>query len=496
MYFFKNIIFKIKKHQNVVLLIASIFMMSGCSSLDSSTGSYTSTMVYKKPLFSKIMKKSMKYEGVARNPIIFIPGFLGSRLENAVTGQNVWGNFTGMNAMDGYSNQQLSALSYPMEYGTPLIDIKSEAVPVALLEKVDVRLMGITFQFNAYSEIMRILALGGYVKEGGIIPKDKHFYSLFVFYYDWRQDLVQNAVRLHQFILSRKHYLQKEYEKLYGVKDYDVQFDFVAHSMGGLLARYYLRYGNQDLPQDGSLPVFDWRGSKNVDKVAIIGTPNAGYLDAFLQLINGFSPDPSVKPYPPAVVGTFASYYQMLPLLYTRSVLYEDELGTEQVDIFDLKNWITHKWGLADPGQDKFLKVLLPKVKTAKERRKIALDHLKKCLKRAKQLTEALQLYKYPPKGVELFLFFGNAVKTRRTAVVDRKTGKVKVTEYDAGDGVVLTSSALCDKREGQKWQPFFVSPIAWHSVFPLMAAHMGITESYAFADDLAYCLLLVPIDI
>ncbi len=38
-------------------------------------------------------------------------------------------------------------------------------------------------------------------------------------------------------ILKQRKYLQKEYEKLYGIKDYDVQFDIVAHSMGGLLSR-------------------------------------------------------------------------------------------------------------------------------------------------------------------------------------------------------------------------------------------------------------------
>ena len=51
------------------------------------------------------------------------------------------------------------------------------------------------------------------------------------------------------------------------VKNYDVKFDIIAHSMGGVLARYYLQYGSSDLPLDGSLPEVTWEGSKYIDKM-------------------------------------------------------------------------------------------------------------------------------------------------------------------------------------------------------------------------------------
>lgn len=45
--------------------------------------------------------------------------------------------------------------------------------------------------------------------------------------------------------------------------------------MGGLIARYYLRYGTENLNENGSLPQLSWAGSKLVEHLVVIGTPNA-----------------------------------------------------------------------------------------------------------------------------------------------------------------------------------------------------------------------------
>ena len=492
----RTMLFK-KNFYCLAVLFGFIILISGCTSFETSTGNYNSDRHYDKPIYSEIMKKSMEYEGIARNPVIFIHGFLGSKLDDIKTGRNIWGDFNAYDSLVGYSDTELRELSYPMVYGKPLDEIKDDAVSVCIMSNANVDVAGIQFIIKAYDYILKILGRDGYVLEGKPLPKDKNFYSLFVFHYDWRKDLVENTAILHKFVLEKRAYLQKKYEELYGVKEYDVQFDIGAHSMGGLLARYYLRYGDQNLPEDGSMPVFDWRGSKYIDKVVIIGTPNAGYLDTVYELLKGYSPGTGVVAYPPAVTGTWATYYQMLPLLSTRSVLYEDNIDGPSVDIFDPAVWIKYRWGLANPGQDENLKIILPEVKSAEKRSKIAVDHLTKCLKRAKQFTDALKIYKAPPDDIMLILFFGDAVETRRTAMVDRKTGEVKFTGFDSGDGIVCTTSALFDLRSGQKWSPEFKSPIPWHSVVPFLSSHMGLTQGAWFADNIAYCLpyclLVVP---
>ncbi len=472
-------------------LVLMAVILEGCSSTSSSVGSYDSAAVYDRPLFSTIAKKSMAYEGIERNPVIVVHGFLGAKLKDTKTGNSIFGGFTGLDAIKGYSNEQLKGIAIPMEIGKPLKDLKSDVRPYSIMKNIDVRILGMHFNLEGYDKMLEILEKGGYVPEGETLPEGKNFSSLFVFYYDWRRDLPENAAKLHEFILLKRAYLQKQYKKLYGLDNYDVQFDIVCHSMGGLLSRYYLEYGDQDLPEDGSMPVLDWRGSKYIDKLVVVATPNAGYLDTFVEMQNGLKMAPELPAYSPGIIGTWATYYQMLPLVRTRSIVYKDDPSGKPVEIFDPEVWISMKWGLANPKHDEALKLLLPDAKTADERHAIAVDHLKKCLKRAKQFTDAMKVDAVPPDDVALYLFLGDAVPTRRTAVVDRKTGEFEVTEFEAGDGKVLSTSARMDEREGGQWRPFSASPIKWQAVMGIFAAHMGITTSQEFATNMGYYLLM-----
>ncbi|MDD3119286.1 MAG: hypothetical protein PHQ27_08920 [Victivallales bacterium] len=467
-------------------LAVLLTVMTGCSA----AGSYQSSKVYDRAMNGKITREAMAYEGPARNPVIVIHGFLGAKLADNATGELVWGRFTGINSLD---DSQIRSLSHPMAIGKRLRELPCTSHASGLLDRVKIRLLGVNFYLNAYDNLIDILTEYGYMPETKPLPPGKHYSSLFVFYYDWRRDIPENAARLHRFIRQKRTYMQREYKRCYGVSDYDVQFDVVAHSMGGLLIRYYLRYGNQDLPRDGSMPRLDWRGSRYIDKVALLGTPNAGYLDTFLEMTRGLELAPGAPVYPPGLVGTFPTYYQMMPLSSTRAVVYADDPKGPPVDLFNPDVWIKNRWGLADPAQDKTLQILLPNVTSAAARRVVALDHLTKCLHRARQFTRAMRIKSMPPEDVTLALFLGDAVPTTRTAAVNRKDGTITVTEYEAGDGKVLSSSARMDEREGRKWTPFENSPIKWHYVMCLRAAHMGLTNSNEFADNIQYYLLFFP---
>jgi hypothetical protein len=476
------------------LFLSSVVVLSAglpvsCSSTDSAVGSYDSKSVYNRPLYSTIAKQSMAYQGVERNPVIVVHGFLGAKLKNFKSGENVWGEFNGIDILKGYSHEQLRGLSVPMEIGKSLKDLKNDVHPFSILNNVDVKILGMHFNMDAYDRMLEILAKAGYVPEVKPLPAGKHFSSLFVFYYDWRRDLPENAAKLHEFILQKRAYLQEQYKKNYGVNDFDVQFDIVAHSMGGLLSRYYLEYGNQDLPEDGSMPKLDWRGSKYIDKVIIVATPNAGYLDTFVEMQEGLAIAPELPAYPPGIIGTFHTYYQMLPLVSTRPLIYKDDPKGPAIDLFDPNVWEKMNWGMLNPKQDEALKIILPNAKTPAERHAIALDHIRKCLKRARQFTDALRIDATPPDDVSMYLFLGDSVPTRRTVAVDRNTGAFTVTEFEAGDGKVLASSARMDEREGREWVPFFDSPIKWNMVMHIFAAHMGITSSREFEDNVSYYL-------
>ena len=82
--------------------------------------------------------------------------------------------------------------------------------------------------------------------------------------------------------------------------------------MGGLVARYYLEYGAQPLPNDGSLPPLTWAGARYVDRVMLVGTPNAGSIKAIEQLVNGVRFAPILPKYHPAIIGTLPGVYQLL----------------------------------------------------------------------------------------------------------------------------------------------------------------------------------------
>jgi pimeloyl-ACP methyl ester carboxylesterase len=475
--------------------VISSLLVTSCSYSDPFAGAYTATDENVKLYVSDLEKDLKNYEGPARNPVIVIHGFLGAKLKDINDGTEAWGEFTGRDIIDGFSDKYLNRLSYPMEYGKTLSQLKSNVVPYAMMTDIEIKVLGVTFDQSAYQEMLNIFISKGFIPENKLKEKKKNFASLYLFYYDWRRNNVQNAQQLHKFILEKRAKLQKKYEELYGLKNFDVKFNIVAHSMGGMITRYMLMYGDQTLPDKGeAMPIPDWRGSQHVERAVIVGTPNLGYLNVCFEMTQGLSIAKEVPALPPAMLGTWATYYQMLPFPSMKSVRYADAPDGPALNLYDPQVWIDLKWGLADPAQDNILKIMLPKVKTTVERREIALDHQKKCLRKAAQFSQAVQAQTAQPKDLALFLFLGDSMNTRKTAVVDKKTGKLKLTSMDGGDGVVPTVSARMDTIKESPELPFKTPNIDWHSVVHLNAAHMGITEAMGFGDNVTYYLMLLPV--
>ncbi|MCP4181679.1 MAG: hypothetical protein GY756_28265 [bacterium] len=467
----------------IFFLFTFTLIINSCTT--SPTGSYLSTKYASQPYISGEEENNINYEGIERNPLIIIPGFLGSSLIDAKTRENIWGTFKASESIK-ISDKQMRSLTYPMNISTPIRKLKDNIIADKLLENIKIKILGTEFKQDVYKDMIDILIKGGYVPENRPLPKNKHYASMFLFAYDWRKDLPENAARLGEFIKEKKKYIQKQYEKNYEIKNYNVKFDIVAHSMGGLVSRYFLRYGNQDLPKNGSMPKLNWSGSNYIDRLILIGTPNSGYMDAFIELLNGGN----IPPYPAAALGTFPSYYQMLPTPNTKSIFYTDDPTGKPIDIFDPNIWNKNKWGLANPDVDKTLKIILPNIKSKNERKTIALDHLSKCLKRAKQFTQAMSIKSTPPKNVKLYLVFGYGVKTTRRVLIDRETGKIKKISYASGDSKVLALSALSDRRLGNN-SHFLDSSIKWSGIFVIRAAHLAITKDPSFADNILFMLTM-----
>jgi hypothetical protein len=467
--------------KRLIPIIATLTLAAGCSS----TGSYVSTEKGDGSFIGAIIAKNLNYEGIKRNPVIIIHGFQGAQLVDSKTKKNLWGNFDA-STMFYLSDEKVKALAHPLNKDKSLKDMKDDVVPQTILKDVNISILGIPLKFPAYEILIKILQSAGYEAEEKPLSKNKNYYTLFEFAYDWRRDIPSNTENLEKFMESKREYLQQKYKELYGIENFDVQFDIIAHSMGGLLSRYYLQYGTQDLPKDGSLPKLDWSGNKYIDRLIICGTPNAGYLDTFLELLRGGN----LQPFKPTLLGTLPTYYQMLPAPSTQSIVYSDDPNGATVDIFDPKLWEKMKWGIANPEEDNILQTLLPNIKTKKERQEIAKDHLVKCLARAKQFIAAMKVEGTPPKDIELYLVLGHGIRTTRRAHINRENGKIEKIDYAGGDGKVTATSALWDLRATKDWSFFMKSPIKWHNILAIRAAHMGILDSGIFEDNI---LVLLP---
>ena len=226
------------------------------------SGSYHDAATYQDAIYSEIANRSFTYEGPLRKPVIVIHGLLGAILTDSRNGDKVWGNFSYRSISQG---SHFARLAHPMMQGKLLHQLQSEVRSSGVLERSAIQVLGMEFHLNNYDILLDVLKSNGYQEDVLPLPKEKHFASMFIFHYDWRRDISENARELARFIQEKKKYLQKRYEAIYQLKNYPVQFDLIGHSMGGLLARYYVLYGGKILPDREDTPFHvTWAGAPDV----------------------------------------------------------------------------------------------------------------------------------------------------------------------------------------------------------------------------------------
>ncbi len=166
--------------------------------------------------------------------------------------------------------------------------------------------------------------------------------TVYVFPYDWRQDNVRNARELVRRIERLKSRLQRP----------DLKFNVVAHSMGGLIARYAAMYGDADLPEgDGPIQP-TWAGAAHISKIVMIGVPNEGSTDAFATLIEGYSITEGLRRRVPLLnkltaqdVVRTPSVFQLMP--HRGAVRFLDEnLQPLALDLYDVDVWKRYGWSV------------------------------------------------------------------------------------------------------------------------------------------------------
>lgn len=457
-------------------LLAAIAALTACSNREPEVS------------LNDVYREAAQRSYLERNPVIVIPGILGSKLIEEETQTIVWGAFV-REASNPRIPEQARMIALPMRPGARLVSLKDTTRENGALDRLKVSLFpGVSIAPKAYLQILQTLGVGGYTDqtlgESGAVDYGTNHYSCFQFSYDWRRSSAENAVLLGEFIEDRKRYVEGENLRRFGAKG-RVKFDIVAHSMGGLIARYYLRYGDQGMPATGE-PVLNWSGEKNIAKVVLIGPPNAGSALALTQLTKGIKLIPLRPSYSPSILGTMPSIYELLPR-ERHKTLVDSDTG-EALDPLDFALWKERQWGLANSKNDENLALLLPNT-TPAQRQTIAHDHLRKCLRNARRFQQALDRDARKPDSISLLLYAGDSLYTPTVSAADPHESRE--IEWAPGDGIVARYSTIMDERyRGEPSDDKLRTPIEWDDVNFLFESHIDLTKSAAFANNVLFQLL------
>jgi pimeloyl-ACP methyl ester carboxylesterase len=266
--------------------------------------------------------------GVTRNaidqpPVILVHGVLGARLRDRDSREELWPGSLGRLL---FSDFEELALNFDPQ---TLLPVDDELEAFAITDKA----AGTDF----YGRIIDTLdRAGGYVRADPGQPPPDGQRAYYVFFYDWRQDNVTSARKLDHFI--------EQIRADHGQPDLKV--DIVAHSMGGLITRYYLRYGTQDVLDDNEFPVNLW-GRSRVRRVILLGTPNLGSVDSVSAFIEGVRV--GLGRIPTEVLATMPSLYQLFPHPINKDWIIKLDGSTLDRDLFDAELWRRFQWSVYDP---------------------------------------------------------------------------------------------------------------------------------------------------
>jgi pimeloyl-ACP methyl ester carboxylesterase len=422
---------------------------------------------------------------VNQPPVVLIHGLMGSRLADRESGEEVWvGNLSRLL----FSDYEELALEIDPD---SLLPKPSPLITSGLLDKV----VGKDF----YAGITQTLESAGgyhYAEIGSSqAPGARNYY---VFTYDWRQDNVQTAKKLSQFIEQ----IRLDYA------DTGLKVDLVAHSMGGLIARYYLRYGESDALDDNNFDI-NLHGAERVRRVVLLGTPNLGSAGALHSFIEGFKV--GTRTMPTETVVTMPSTYQLFPHALSDWIVTAKGKTLER-DLFDVNIWRRFEWSIFDPEvRDRVIKDFENEA-DGHARLDLLERYFEKHLERARRFVWSLTV-PLPEQPYKLIVLGGDCELTPARLVVEEVDGvseirlwpkqikhPVAAVDYDRimlepGDGTVTKASLLA--RESldpsvprHQWVSFPLD----YPIF-LCEAHTALTGNVTFQDSLLHTLLSLDVE-
>jgi pimeloyl-ACP methyl ester carboxylesterase len=363
-------------------------------------------------------------------PVIVVPGLMGSRLADRETGVEAWPGSTRKLLTSSYLN-----LALHIDPGT--LEPKDDGLVASGLFDAAV---GVDF----YGKVVRALReVGGYKLGHPGEAATGRDAQLYTFTYDWRQDNMVTVRALDALI--------EQIRRDYG--DPELRVDLIAHSMGGLIVRYYERYGTADVLDGNSFPVTGV-GARKLRRIVLVGTPNEGSVSAIHYFLNGYQVGLS-RLLSEGVV-TMPSTYQLFP--HPQANWITTTRGAPlHFDQFDVEVWRHFGWSVFDGNVQRRI-AKHPEIWPAPD---VFQRYFKKHLERARRFAWALDVPVGDVRLIEPYQLGGDCVPTPARLVIEDVEGAsaarlipeqilrpVPGIDYDElmyepGDGAVTKSSLL-----------------------------------------------------
>lgn len=414
-------------------------------------------------------------------PVIFIHGVLGSKLKHKETGEEGWFSSPWNLLFDEFRHLTLG-------FDPDTLEVKPN-----IYEPFE--LAGDIFGKDFYGNIISTLVDYGGYKHAQVGQKiNSAQKNLYTFIYDWRQDNVISAGQLADMVDQ----IQKDYG------DPNLKVDIVAHSMGGLIARYYMRYGRVDVTDSNDFPV-NMYGGDRVRRVILLGTPNLGSVEMLNIFIDGLKL--GLKRINPETLVTMPSLFQLLPHPLNNWIVSIEGKELDR-DLFDIDTWRRFEWALFNPKVRARIKAEYQSSQESEKYLASLERYFHKYLERARRFVWSLTV-DLPENHPALIVFGGDCHLTPARIIVEEVKGESVVRMYpheitqgvegvdyeslimEPGDKTVTKASLLgrnvLDPSVPRHKYSFF--PLD-HAVL-LCEEHNSLTGNISFQDNLLNALLI-----
>jgi pimeloyl-ACP methyl ester carboxylesterase len=387
---------------------------------------------------------------------VVVPGILGSELLRP-DGAQVW-----LNAGNALGHHDLA-----LPLSLPFAATDDGLVPGGLLgtDAVLPRLFG----FTEYADLLDLLRAADV----------RHH----VFTYDWRRDLVESARRLGA-VLDALAEARGEPA---------ARFNVVGHSMGGLVARYYLRFGGAE-PVEGA-PV-TWAGARRIRSLVLVAAPNSGSVPSLDAILNGNRVGLSSTTLAASVIATMPAIYQLLPPAGSGAFL-DHNARPLDLDLHDVATWDRHGWDPFSSTSPAARRGNAPETEVEPAARRA---FLAAALTRAREVHLALARVPATPCPARVVAVGGDCLPTLARAVVPHRRGAPPRFEpwtrqeaeamFEAGDGRVTRASVLASHLPGAETSDVGSGLPEVASAFFGSADHHGIYGEPTFQSVLLRLLL------